>query len=44
MNGATSVVAVSGLQRVSLGRFEQYGEVLSAAFIAATGFVFMFVL
>lgn len=41
---AMSVMAVSGLQRVSLGRFEQYREVLSGAFIAATGFVFMFLL
>lgn len=41
---AMSVMGVSGLQRVSFGKFERYGEVLSGGFIAATGFVFMFFL
>lgn len=34
------VYSTAGLQRVSLGPFEQYGEVLSGAFIAAVGVVF----
>lgn len=34
------VYSTAGLQRVSLGPFERYGEVLSGAFIAAVGVVF----
>jgi ABC-type nickel/cobalt efflux system permease component RcnA len=37
------VVGVSGLQRINLGTFERYGEVLSGAFIALTGLVFIFI-
>lgn len=35
------VSSVAGLQRVSFGRFERYGEVLSGAFIALVGLVFL---
>jgi hypothetical protein len=35
------VYSRSGLQRVELGPFERYGEVLSGAFIALVGFVFL---
>jgi ABC-type nickel/cobalt efflux system permease component RcnA len=34
------VYSTAGLQRVKLGAFEQYGEVLSGAFIALVGVVF----
>jgi ABC-type nickel/cobalt efflux system permease component RcnA len=34
------VYSTAGLQRVSLGSFERYGEVLSGAFIAAIGAIF----
>ena len=34
------VYSTAGLQRVSLGPLERYGEVLSGAFIAAVGVVF----
>jgi ABC-type nickel/cobalt efflux system permease component RcnA len=34
--------ATRGVQNVSLGRFERYGEVLSGALIAALGLVFLF--
>ncbi len=37
------VAGVSGLQRISFGTFERYGEVLSGAFIALTGLVFIFI-
>ena len=40
---ALSVASVSGLQRVSFGKFERYGEVFSGAFVALTGLVFIFV-
>ncbi len=36
------VTSVAGLQRVSLGPFERYGEVLSGAFIALVGAAFLF--
>ncbi|MEW6435900.1 MAG: hypothetical protein AB1508_01870 [Pseudomonadota bacterium] len=36
------VVSTAGLQRVQLGAFERYGEVLSGAFIALVGVVFWF--
>ena len=36
------VTSASGIQRVNLGRFEEYGEVLSGAFIALLGLVFLF--
>ena len=39
---ALCVAGASGLERVSLGKFERYGEVLSGAFIALTGLVFLF--
>ena len=35
------VASAGGMQRLNLGRFEQYGEVLSGAFIAALGAVFL---
>ena len=34
------VYSAAGLQRVRLGAFERYGEVLSGAFIALVGFAF----
>lgn len=34
------VYSAASLQRVSLGRFERYGEVLSGAFIALVGVAF----
>lgn len=34
------VYSAAGLQRVSLGAFERYGEVLSGAFIALVGVAF----
>ena len=34
------VYSTAGLQRISFGPFEQYGEVLSGAFIAVVGLVF----
>lgn len=37
------VYSTAGLQRVKVGAFERYGEVLSGAFIAAIGVVFLFV-
>jgi ABC-type nickel/cobalt efflux system permease component RcnA len=40
---ALCVYSTAGLQRVKLGSFEQYGEVLSGAFIAAVGVVFLFI-
>lgn len=44
---ATYVVLVllssSGLERLSLGRFERYGEVISGAFIALIGAAFFFI-
>ena len=35
------VTSAKGIQRLKLGRFEEYGEVLSGAFIALIGFVFL---
>ena len=35
------VYSTEGLQRVRLGPVERYGEVLSGAFIALVGFVFL---
>ena len=35
-----SVYSTAGLQRVRLGAFERYGEVLSGAFIALVGLAF----
>jgi hypothetical protein len=40
---ALCVYSTAGLQRVKVGAFERYGEVLSGAFIAAIGLVFLFV-
>lgn len=37
------LLGASGLQNVNFGRFERYGEVLSGAFIALTGLVFIFI-
>jgi hypothetical protein len=34
------VYSAAGLQRVSLGPFERYGEVISGVFIALVGIVF----
>ncbi len=39
---ALCVYSTSGLQRIKLGSFEKYGEVISGAFIAAVGVVFHF--
>lgn len=36
------VTSASGIQRLNLGRFEKYGEVISGSFIAVLGFVFLF--
>jgi len=38
---ALCVYSAAGLQRVQLGPLERYGEVLSGAFIALVGFVFL---
>lgn len=35
------VASASGMQRVNLGRFEEYGEVISGSFIALIGIVFL---
>ena len=35
------VASAGALQQLSLGRFERYGEVISGAFIALVGFVFL---
>ena len=35
------VASATGIQRLKLGRFEQYGEVLSGSFIALLGLVFL---
>jgi nickel/cobalt transporter (NicO) family protein len=37
------VYSTAGLERMKVGAFERYGEVLSGAFIAAIGLVFLFV-
>ncbi len=34
-------VSASGLQRMNLGRFEEFGEIISGAFIALLGMVFL---
>ena len=38
---ALCVYSTAGLQRVKLGSFEKYGEVISGAFIALVGFGFL---
>lgn len=35
------VASASGMQRVNLGRFEEYGEVISGSFIALIGIIFL---
>jgi ABC-type nickel/cobalt efflux system permease component RcnA len=35
-------LAVSGLERIALGKLERYGEVISGAFIAVIGIAFLF--
>jgi hypothetical protein len=40
---ALCVSGTAGLERMKLGALEQYGEVLSGAFIAVVGIVFLFV-
>ena len=40
---ALCVASTAGLQRVNLGSFEKYGEVVSGAFIALVGLIFLFV-
>jgi L-cystine uptake protein TcyP (sodium:dicarboxylate symporter family) len=35
-------ISLSGLERLSLGKFERYGEVLSGAFVAIVGAAFFF--
>ena len=40
---ALVLLSGSGLERISLGRFERYGEVLSGLFVALVGVVFFFV-
>jgi hypothetical protein len=39
---ALSVASSSGIQRLKLGRFEVYGEVISGSFIALLGLLFLF--
>lgn len=39
---ALCVSSAAGLQRLDLGPLERYGEVLSGAFIALVGLVFLF--
>ncbi|GAC1391903.1 MAG: hypothetical protein NVSMB31_09570 [Vulcanimicrobiaceae bacterium] len=39
----TCLLGVAGLERVSFGKLERYGEVLSGALIALTGLVFIFI-
>ena len=36
-----SVASTTGIQRLDLGRFERYGEVISGSFIALLGVVFL---
>ncbi len=36
------VGSASGMERLNLGRFEQYGEVISGSFIALLGVIFLF--
>jgi len=38
---ALCVASAAGMQRVNLGRFEEYGEVMSGAFVALLGIVFL---
>ncbi len=38
---ALTVSSTAGLQRLRFGKFEEYGEVLSGAFIAVVGIVFL---
>lgn len=35
-----SVAAASGLQRLRLGKLEEYGEIISGLFVAVVGLVF----
>ena len=37
------VASARAMERLSLGRFERYGEVISGAFITVIGAVFLFV-
>ncbi|PZR62224.1 MAG: hypothetical protein DLM53_07095 [Candidatus Eremiobacter antarcticus] len=37
------VSATAGLQKINLGPFERYGEVISGVFIALLGLVFLFI-
>ena len=36
------VASLAGFERLALGPFERYGEVLSGAFVAALGLFFLF--
>lgn len=40
---ALVLLSATGLERISLGRFERYGEVISGAFVALIGAVFFFI-
>jgi hypothetical protein len=40
---ALVLLSGSGLERISLGRFERYGEVFSGVFVALVGIVFFFI-
>lgn len=40
---ALVLLSSSGLERISLGRFERYGEVLSGLFVALVGVAFFFI-
>jgi hypothetical protein len=40
---ALSTLAHGGLERIQLGRFERYGEVLSGVFVACVGLVALFI-
>ena len=39
---ALCVASARGIARLNLGRFERYGEVISGAFIALIGAIFLF--
>ena len=40
---ALVLLSASGLERISLGRFERYGEVISGAFVTLIGIAFFFI-
>jgi len=36
-----SVASAAGMERINLGRFEEFGEIISGSFIALLGVVFL---